>query len=603
MRVYTNDIKAVVSGNFEQNRLDCSGYLEALYTNISGKLIYVKCFAAYLSGGTMMKLTKEQKMYGARLAMSMILLADINEHKYGKLQMLCETFKLSNEKVVKKIKQHNRIILSIPSEQIYYDWLYVIYDESEYNENILNEFANLSKNIFPQIYESVKKIEDYFSRNDMLKCKDVIDKIDKQKVRIYYLLFYLLYSDIVTDIELIGLDYRNFIYTVRNILFASEKQQDEYLIEFNTGEQVIASPQFKKYLKARRTELAEYMSEIFDEEISEHNLGRCLDEMLSSKISENGVLVEFSLEGVIKTACRNILIEHGGGLDWYESITCRNRLQFISSLGYIPDVDGIIEKYYIQLLRYRYYQNEEFSKVYLIRECKSESPLIDLISIMFMYNIDVFTKMFMNLLEDYYKNFSWEKIVNQGLSARYDNIIASLKNDIQFMKNSLERANTKIQIFNDQLRKEKDSEIIPLEKAAFEFKKKIEEKDKEIEKLKQQLRSRDEFIELLENADDKDVSETIDVLTLQTKRYLFVGNIKETMPELRKKFSNSLFMENENFSLTNIKVDMIVMLVKYMSHGMYYKIKATSTLSNIPIVMCNTKNIDMVYAIMAKNVM
>ena len=46
---------------------------------------------------------------------------------------------------------------------------------------------------------------------------------------------------------------------------------------------------------------------------------------------------------------------------------------------------------------------------------------------MFMYNIDVFTKMFMNLLEDYYKNFSWEKIVNQGLSARYDNIIASLK--------------------------------------------------------------------------------------------------------------------------------------------------------------------------------
>ena len=88
MRVYTNDIKAVVRGNFEQNRLDCSGYLEALYTNISGKLTYVKCFAAYLSGGTIMKLTKEQKMYGARLAMSIILLADINEHKYGKLQML-----------------------------------------------------------------------------------------------------------------------------------------------------------------------------------------------------------------------------------------------------------------------------------------------------------------------------------------------------------------------------------------------------------------------------------------------------------------------------------------------------------------------------------
>ncbi len=547
-----------------------------------------------------MKLTKEQKMYGARLAMSIILLADINEHKYDKLQMLCETFKLSNEKVVKKIKQHNRIILSIPSEQIYYDWLYVIIDESEYNENILNEFSNLSKNIFPQIYDGVKKIEDSFSRNEMSKCKDVINKIDKQRVRIYYLLFYLLYSDIVTDIELIGLDYKKFIYSGRDILFASEKHQDEYLINFNTGEQVITSSQFKKYIKARRTELVEYMSEIFDDDISEFNLGEYLDEILSSKISENGVQVEFSLEGIIKTACRNILIEHGGGLDWYESITCRNKVSYVNNLGYKPNVDDIIEKYYIQLLRYNYYQKGELSKVYLIRECKSESPLIDLISIMFMYNIDVFTQMFMNLLDDYYKNFSWEKIVNQEISARYGNIITTLENNIQSMKNSLERANAKIQIFSDQLRKEKDSEIIPLERAAAEFEKKIEEKDKEIEKLKQQLRSRDEFIELLENADDREVSGAIDVQKLQTKRYLFVGNIKEAMPELHRKFSNSLFMENENFSLASIKVDMIVMLVKYMSHGMYYKIKATNTLSSIPVVMCNTKNIDTVYAVMAK---
>lgn len=547
-----------------------------------------------------MKLTKEQKMYGARLAMSMILFSDINEHKYDKLQMLCETFKLSNEKAIKKMKQHNRIILSIPSEQIYYDWMYVIYDESEYNENILNEFCNLSKNMFPQIYESVKKIEDYFSKNEVSKCTDTINKIGKQRVRIDYLYFYLFYSDIVTDIESIGLDYKNFIYTVRDTLFASEKHQDEYFINFNTGEQVITSSQFKKYLKARRTELVEYMSEIFDDEISECNLGEYLDEMLSSKISENGVLVEFSLEGIIKTACRNILIEHGGGLDWYESITCRDKVQYISNLGYIPDVDDIIEKYYIQVLRYNYYQRGELSKVYLIRECKSESPLMDLISIIFMYNIDVFTKMFMNLLEDYYKNFSWEKIVNQEVSARYENIITTLESDIQSMKNSLERANAKIQVFNDQLRKEKDSEIIPFERAAAEFEKKMEEKDKEIEKLKQQIRSRDEFIELLENVDDGEIPETIDIQTLQAKRYLFVGNIKEAMPELHRKFSNSLFMENENFSLTSIKVDMIVMLVKYMSHGMYYKIKAANTLSNIPVVMCNTKNIDTVYAAMAK---
>lgn len=550
-----------------------------------------------------MKLTKEQKVNGARIAMAAILFADINEHKYNKLQMICETFNLSNDKVIKKMKQHNRIILSIPSEQIYFDWLYVIYDESKYNEDILNEFYNLAKNIFPQIYEIAIKIEDYFCKNEISKCIDVINKTEKQRIRMDYLFFFLFYSDIILDFESIELDYKNFIFSAYNTLFASEKHQDEYLIKFNTGEQVITSSQFKKYLKKRRTELAEYMSKIFDEEISESDLGVYLDEILSSKISEHGVMVEFSLEGIIKTACRNILIEHGGGLDWYESITCRDKVQFINSSGYVPDVDDIIEKYYIQLLRYNFYQRGEISKVYLIRECKSESPRMDLISIMFMYNIDVFTKMFMNLLEDYYKNFSWEKIINQKLSARYDSIITTLKNDIESMKSSLERANTKIQIFNDQLRKEKDSEIIPLERVTADFEKKMEEKDKEIEKLKQQLRSRDEFIELLESADDKEISETIDIHTLQTKRYLFVGYIKEAMPELHRKFPNSLFMENENFSLTNIKVDGIVMMIKYMSHGMYYKIKSTNTLSNIPIALCNTKNIDTVYAAMAKSIM
>lgn len=549
-----------------------------------------------------MKLTKEQKVYGARLAMSMILFYDINQNKYHKLQMLCETFKLSNEKVIKKMKQHNRIILSIPSEQIYYDWLYVIYDESGYNENILNEFYSLIKNIFPQIYSIVEKLEDYYSKNEISKCMDTIDKLRIQNVRVDYLFFFLFYSDIITDIELIGLDYKSFIFSVSNALFASEEQQDECFINFNTGEQVITSSQFKKYLKARRTELVEYMSKIFDEEITECNLGEYLDEMLSSKISETGVELEYSLGGVIKTACRNILIEHGGGFDWYEAITCRDKVQHINNLGYVPDVDDIIEKYYIQLLRYNFYQREEISKVYLIRECKSESPLIDLISIMFMYNIDIFTKMFMNLLEDYYKNFSWERIVNQELSARYDSIIATLKNDIQSMKNSLERANAKIQIYNEQLRKEKDSEIIPLERVTAEFEKKMEEKDKEIERLKQQLKSRDEFIELLESADDREISETIDIQTLQTKKYLFVGYAKEALPELHRKFPNSLFMENENFSLTNIKVDVIVMLIKYMSHGMYYKIKSTNTLSNIPVVMCNTKNIDTIYNAMAKSV-
>lgn len=69
----------------------------------------------------------------------------------------------------------------------------------------------------------------------------------------------------------------------------------------------------------------------------------------------------------------------------------------------------------------------------------------------------------------------------------------------------------------------------------------------------------------------------------------------EEMPELYKKFPNSLFMDSENFSLINAKVDGVVMLIKYMSHGMFYKVKATNSLGDIPVVKCNTKNINTVY--------
>ncbi len=547
-----------------------------------------------------MKLTKEQKIYGARLGMAMILFGDVDEHKYETLQTLCETFDLSNKRVVNRLKESNKIVLYIPSEQIYYDWMYVIFDESEHNENVLTEFYNLSKKRFSYIIEYVEKLEKHFSKNEISQCIDLVSSMQKKKIRQDALLFYLCYSNIITDIEAIGIDYQHFIYTGKNILFASEKNQDEYLINFNTGEQVITSPQFKKYLKARRTELVEYMSDMLDEEVAEPDLAAYLDEMLSSKASDHGVLVEDSLGGAVKAACRNILIEHGGGLDWYEAITSRIGSSFACNLNYIPDVDDIIEKYYIQLMRYNYYHEEEFSKRYLIRECKSESPLIDLISIMFMYNIDVFTKMFMNLLEDYYTNFSWEKIVNQKDSARYKSIIATLETEIQFMSSKLERANDKIQIVNEQLRQEKNAELIPLEKITNELEKRMEEKDAEIENLKQQIRSRDEFIELLENADDEKKLNAIDLSTLQTKKYLFVGYAKEALPELHRKFANSLFMESENFSLINIKVDAIVLLIKYMSHSMYYKIKSASTLKDIPIIKCNTKNVDTIYNAMSE---
>ena len=110
--------------------------------------------------------------------------------------------------------------------------------------------------------------------------------------------------------------------------------------------------------------------------------------------------------------------------------------------------------------------------------------------------------------------------------------------------------------------------------------------------MKKQLAYQEQFISELNKTDNEDVNSTYDLELLQSKRFLFVGHISDVLPEIKHKFPNSIFMESETSHLSGIEVDAVVMLIKWMSHSMFYKVKATSALSQKMIVMCNTKNID-----------
>lgn len=120
-------------------------------------------------------------------------------------------------------------------------------------------------------------------------------------------------------------------------------------------------------------------------------------------------------------------------------------------------------------------------------------------------------------------------------------------------------------------------------------------KDEEIISLKHQLESKEEYIQLLLNQDYPEITQPIDVTLLQSKRYLFVGHANEALPELRKVFPNSIFMDSENTNISNIQVDGIVMLIKFMSHAMFYKVNSSGLTNNVPLVRCNTKNINTIY--------
>ena len=176
-----------------------------------------------------------------------------------------------------------------------------------------------------------------------------------------------------------------------------------------------------------------------------------------------------------------------------------------------------------------------------------------------------------------------------------------MEDNIKFLNARLEQEKQNKILLREQFLKKKshNDEAIHFEQTLSKLNKKIEGKEQEIISLKHQLESKEEYIQLLLKQDDPDITRDIDVSLLQQKRYLFVGHANEALPELRRVFPNSIFMDSENMSINDIKVDGIVMLIKYMSHAMFYKVNASSIRKEVPVAMCNTKNINNVYNKMA----
>lgn len=236
------------------------------------------------------------------------------------------------------------------------------------------------------------------------------------------------------------------------------------------------------------------------------------------------------------------------------------------------------------------------------RECIPENVAESFNAIMYMYNLDVMCWMFNEIKDKYYKNFSWEKVTCQDLSFRYNQIISELKDNINSLNNKLVLNIREQQKIREELRTERhmddkseNAAIISLEQEVGRLNKKIDDKDDEIVSLRRQLESKEEYIRILMSQEEDEIESEIDISLLQQKRYLFVGHIKEAIPELRRNFPNSIFMEEETTSINNIQVDGIVMLIKYMSHAMFYKVNSSGLLKEVPVVRCNTKNISNIY--------
>ena len=126
----------------------------------------------------------------------------------------------------------------------------------------------------------------------------------------------------------------------------------------------------------------------------------------------------------------------------------------------------------------------------------------------------------------------------------------------------------------------------------------IAERAGEIEKLQKQIQLQQEYLNLVNAAEEPDVAETLDISRLYGKRFLFVGKLHESNAKLKQAFPTSIFMETDTTNIKSLKVDGVVFLIRNMGHSMYYKVMQNNQFAELPKIYCNSRNINNIYQAM-----
>ena len=478
-------------------------------------------------------------------------------------------------------------------DMVYWDIMYVLVEEMMINPNIEDLFRDLYAKRFPYIKEVFNEVESSYIKEGKAETK----KLTKCKGNEICYLCYLIYdSEVFEDPDKFGIvNYENDMRYMDYSFYQVDRDFGNEFFKFNEEEPIFTSVMFTKYITKRKNELAEYLGIVSNDLCTYiHNEMKSQDKDGETPEDIGGVPLRSGVVGMLEHITKSVINKKNGGHFWYELVT-NDQIKYKGLLKYVPDVETIICDYYKSFIKARYIEviekKEPFSKLTLSRECLTPSPAYDYSIILCMYEMDVLYKMFSTMMEKYYEDFSWEKITKQGIEARYEKIIDDLRVIIDQKTRQIEKMAMENNNLSMQITGEVSKITAPLTAENNKLYREIEKQKAEIEELKKQIRYQDEFInELNKQEEDTNTEIQYDLQLLQSKKYLFVGRFEEALPELKHQFPNSVFMNSESTNISGIKVDAVVMLIKWMSHGMYYKVKSSNLLSETSCIMCNSKN-------------
>ena len=564
-----------------------------------------------------MKLTPDQRKIGMKYAIMSLLFIDIHNKRYDELQQIYETLNLkNNDRLVQKLGEE-RTIAEVFTRSIYMDAILVIADCIDDTPEIIELADLLYSKRCPYIKKTFTDWEKQYATTGTIKSAPKFNVTDTEN---HYLHFLFYKSEVFTEPDKILKDfdfeqdkynlYYAFYVTDKNtfdnaLIFCTDSSEFYYYMsnrDRSGVEYVLRSKLFDKYLTNRRCDLAKYL------QIEENELDDYIHSNMKSHSMNGLAQARTGIVGQVEIFTKDIIADQNGGTGWYNAMTSTgNQDYYKEEILYIPDVNGLIRNYFKSYVTRKYMElvtekKQGFTKLTLSRECIPDNYEMVYQTILCMYEMDVLYKMFAIMQKQYYKDFSWEKITNQDLTTRYENIITNLQEVIADKEHKINILAQEKSTLSLQITANNSKQTAPLVSENNKLLKVIENKDSEIVDLKKKLQYQEQFIEELNTSEVENKDITFDLDVLQSKRYLFVGHISSALPELKYKFPNSVFMESETYNLSGVEVDAVVMLIKWMSHSMFYKIKSTGALAQTKIIMFNTKNINTIFQNIFENI-
>ena len=548
-----------------------------------------------------------QKMQLMKLFQSDILSLRLNE-----IQRLYDAAHITTSRLLNQLHRHDSGMTDMLNS-VFVDISYILIDEITKNPEIESLFSELYDARYPNARKYFDRIErESGSKDDMfdafqaavrhyIRADNPASAMEAIKRPEFILFSYYTYkSALMIENGVCAED------AMREDALSWKKRQSgnnaEYLLSdyhfvfSDTSERIFDSRMFDKFIRKTREGVADYLG------IAEKDLNNHMYELLKHDVrSEDfSYLPGDGIPGITNSSTLHVIQDNYGTAQWFQTITTSKGIRR-GSLSYRPDIDRLFKTYCrarveIEFMR-KLEAEEDFPKSFLLKTCRSNSPEIDYQAVCYLYNMDIVYQMFREMQERYYADFSWEQVTHKNELTRNNEVIEDLRRIIRDKENSITSLIRENEILSSGIRKQDSTSAVSHLQELQKLSKTIEQKDNEISRLNERLALQEEFIEMLNSYGEEEPKEDpINISALQSKRYLFVGFIEEALPDLRKIFPNSVFMNTENTVISNIRVDAVICLIRYMSHGMLYKVRSEAKLADTPFIYCKGRSINSVYS-------